>query len=236
MLEKKSVRPHITAVVVAAGSSRRMGGKLNKQFILIEGIPVLARTLRQFDSADSVTDTVVVCRGEDILDVRSMIYDFNIKKVSVVVPGGETRGDSVRAGLRAAGNADIIAIHDGARPFVLPEKINAVIADAERSGAAALGVMPKDTVKITDDDGFILSTPPRSSLALIQTPQVFRADIIKRAYEFSEKTGFSATDDCALAEKLGIPIRITEGDYTNIKVTTPDDLPTANAICGFLNL
>lgn len=235
MFRKKAPRPHATAVIVAAGNSRRMGYGLNKQFILIGGVPTLAHTLRQFDRAKSVTDTIVVCRSDDILNVRGILDDFGIEKVSAIIPGGATRQESVYAGIKAASHADIIAIHDGARPFVSPSKIDLTVAEAQKTGAAALGVPLKDTVKITDGNGTIVSTPERSALALIQTPQTFRADVIRQAYENAEKTGFIGTDDCSLVENIGGAIRIIDGDYTNIKVTTPDDLPIAQAIYGFLN-
>ncbi len=232
MFGQSSHRPHTTAVIVAAGSGSRMGGETNKQFILLNGVPVLAHTLRRFDEADSVSDIIVVCRADDIFTVRDMTEEFGIKKVSAVVVGGATRRDSVRAGITAASRADIIAVHDGARPLVSPEKINLAVREAALSGAAALGVTPKDTVKTVDENGFVLSTPPRSSLVLIQTPQVFRADIIKQAHRAAAESGFIGTDDCSLVERTGVPIKIIEGDYSNIKVTTPDDLPAAEALLG----
>lgn len=237
MFNQSSHRPHTTAVIVAAGSGSRMGGNTNKQFILIDGVPVLAHTLKRFDAADLISDTVVVCRTEDIFTVRDMLAEFGIKKVVSVVSGGATRQASVNAGIAAASRADIIAVHDGARPLVASEKIDAAVAEAVRSGAAALGVTPKDTIKAVDKNGIVLSTPPRSSLVLIQTPQVFRAELLKQAYRAAEENGFIGTDDCSLVERIGIPIKIIEGDYSNIKVTTPDDIPAAEAlICSIGSL
>ena len=130
---------------------------------------------------------------------------------------------------------EITAVHDGARPFVSPERICAAVAAAEASGAAALGVPVKDTVKTVDKGGNVINTPDRSSLRLVQTPQVFKTELLKNAYSHAAEIGFEGTDDCSVAEAAGISVRIIDGEYTNIKITTAEDIPIAEAICRFLS-
>ncbi len=233
MFRKKTSVKKATAIIVAAGSSRRMGGA-DKQLITIDGMPILAHTLLQFSKATSIDCVIVVTKPENILTVSDMIREFGISKVSNIIPGGESRQDSVQCGLSYVENDHIVAIHDGARPFISAEKINELVFAAQKFGAAAPGVIPKDTVKVANQDNTITETIDRNTLRLIQTPQVFHADELKLAYERATASGFIGTDDCSVAENLGIKIRIVDGEYTNIKVTTPEDLPTAEAIYQFL--
>lgn len=226
--------PTATAIVVAAGSSSRMGKNTNKQFLYIDDTPVLARTLQSFALAKSIDKIIVVTRQEDILTVNDLVREFNIKKVSDIVPGGKTRSASVMCGLECADNDSLVAVHDGARPFVTTELIDKTIALAGKSGAAAPGVIPKDTVKVTSADSIVEDTPVRNTLRLIQTPQVFRCDALKLAYIQAKEAGFEGTDDCSVMERMGIKIYISPGEYTNIKVTTPEDLPIAEAINNYL--
>ena len=234
MFRKKTPTPRATAIVVAAGSSRRMGGA-DKQLITINGMPILVHTLLQFSRATSIDEVFVVTKPENILTVSDMVWEFGISKVSNIIPGGETRQDSVCCGLSYVENDRIVAIHDGARPFISVEKINELISAAYEHGAAAPGVVPKDTVKAVNQNDTIAQTIDRNTLRLIQTPQVFYADELKLAYERAKTSGFIGTDDCSVAENSGINIRIVDGEYTNIKVTTPEDIPVAEAIYGFLN-
>lgn len=223
------------AIIVAAGNSTRMGADINKQFLLIDDIPVLARTLKAFDNADCISNIIVVTKQEDILLVNDLVREFGISKVNSIVPGGKTRGQSVMHGLEQIKNNDFVAVHDGARPFVSTALIERLIKDAYKHGASAPGVVPKDTVKVADNLDFVSETPKRETLRLIQTPQVFRADELKLAYIRAQESGFEGTDDCSIIENMGIPIHLTQGEYTNIKVTTPEDLPIAEAICEFLD-
>lgn len=234
MFRKKHSAPKATAIIVAAGSSRRMCGA-DKQLITIDGMPTLAHTLLQFSNAESIDSVIVVTKPESILTVGDIVREFGITKVSNIIPGGETRQDSVCCGLSYVENDRLVAIHDGARPFISIDKINELVSAAYEFGAAAPGVMPKDTVKAANQDNTIAETLDRNILRLIQTPQVFYADQLKLAYERAKASGFVGTDDCSVAENSGINIRIIDGEYTNIKVTTPEDLPIAEAIYHFLN-
>ncbi len=221
--------PRAAAVIAAAGSGSRMNCEGSKQFLMLGGMPVLARTLAAFDEAESISEIVVVTRESDIMLTRDLIDEFEIAKVSSIIAGGATRQESVYLGLRRlAGRAEIAAIHDGARPFITPEKIDEAVRFAASSKAAAIGVRVKDTIKIADENNVILSTPDRSRLWTIQTPQVFDYKIIMCAHE--ENRGANLTDDCALAEKYGVEVTILEGSYSNIKITTPEDIALGEMI------
>lgn len=227
--------PKTTAIIVAAGSSQRMGKDVNKQFLLVNDVPVLARTLLNFAAARSIDEIIVVTKQENILTVSSMIKDFDIKKISAIIPGGKTRQESVSNGLNQLKWDGFVAIHDGARPFATPSLIDSVVSTAHSFGAAAPGIVPKDTIKIVNGNSLVSQTPDRDTLRAIQTPQVFRTDELKLAYIRAIESGFEGTDDCSVAEKAGISVCITEGEPTNIKVTTPEDLSIAEAICTYLD-
>jgi len=219
-----------SAVIVAAGSSTRMGKPISKQLIKINGTQVILHTLRAFQQAESISEIIVVCRKEDMPAIQKLAKDNNITKAVAFTQGGCTRQQSVKNGAALA-NGDYIAIHDGARPLITPHDINKVTADAERYGAAALGVFVKDTIKVVDENGFIQSTPDRSRLISIYTPQVFETSIYKQAIKKAEADGKDYTDDCQLVESLGERIYVTQGNATNIKLTTPEDITIAE---GFL--
>ncbi len=236
MFKKKNAFPKAAAVIVAAGSGTRMNAATNKQFILIDDVPVLAHTLTRFQLAESIDEIIIVTRQEDILTVSDIVREFDITKAKTIIPGGKERQDSVRCGLDAVTSHTLVAIHDGARPFVSVEKINESVTVAAECGAASPGVPLKDTVKVVDEKGMILSTPDRSKLRLIQTPQVFKTELIKQAYHIAEKDGFKGTDDCSVAEYAQIPIQMIDGEYTNIKITTPEDLPLAEAILEMMDV
>ncbi|MDO4744177.1 MAG: 2-C-methyl-D-erythritol 4-phosphate cytidylyltransferase [Clostridia bacterium] len=233
-MSKNKFAQTATAIIVAAGDSRRMGNSVNKQFLLIDDIPVLAHTLMSFDMAKSIDSVIIVTKPENILTINDLVREFNIAKVKTIVPGGKTRQESVMCGLKHINTDCFVAVHDGARPFVTPELIDNVVLAAYHHGAAAPGIVPKDTVKVANAESLITETPDRNTLRLIQTPQVFRANELKLAYIRAEESGFLSTDDCSVIERMGIKIYITEGEYTNIKVTTPEDLPVAEAICSYL--
>jgi 2-C-methyl-D-erythritol 4-phosphate cytidylyltransferase len=220
-----------SAIIVAAGNSQRMGNGINKQFLMIDDIPVLAHTLLNFENAALVDNIIIVTKHDCIVTVNDLVREFKISKAKSIIEGGDTRQESVMHGLsELPKNCGFVAVHDGARPFASSEMIDNTIEAALRFGAAAPGVISKDTIKFTDETGIITSTPDRNCLRLIQTPQVFRADDLKLAYIRAAESGFLGTDDCSLVEKLGINIHITNGEYTNIKVTTPEDLYVAEAI------
>lgn len=234
MSTRKKSSPTATAIIVAAGDSRRMGDN-NKQFILIDDVPVLAHTLLKFDHSCSIDSIIIVTKADCILTVWDIVREFGISKVTDVIPGGKTRGDSVKCGLQLVPNNKLVAIHDGARPFVSSDKIDELVLMADSFGASAPGVVPKDTVKHISQDGNIEETLNREVLRLIQTPQVFRSEEIKLAYIRADESGFTGTDDCSVAENAGFTVHIAEGEYTNIKVTTPEDIPVAEAIHHFLS-
>ncbi len=234
MFSKKCAKPKATAIIVAAGDSRRMGDGVNKQFLLLDDIPVLAHTLKKFDDSDSIGGIIIVTKPENIPTVWDMIREFGICKVTDIVPGGETRQQSVINGLNLVKNEALVAVHDGARPFVSPKLIDRLCEIGLESGGVVPGIVPKDTIKVLDPSGNVASTPDRSTLRCIQTPQVFRADVLKLAYIRAEELNFLGTDDASVVEFSGTPVAITDGENTNIKVTTPEDLPVAEAICKFL--
>ena len=218
------------AILVAAGNSSRMGMGMSKQFLLLGGKPVIVHTLLAFERAASISSIVVVCRPEDQAAVQCLVDQHAIGKLCAVVAGGATRQRSVAAGLAAVPKeTEYLAIHDGARPLIRPEEIDATVQDARTYGAAALCTLVKDTIKMQNTDGFVCSTPDRSSLRAVQTPQVFEASIIIEAYSrMMEKEQITATDDAmAVEQELHLPVRMTEGSYENIKITTPEDLEIA---------
>ena len=232
MSNKKSM-PTATAIIVAAGSSTRMRNA-DKQFILIDEIPVLAHTLMNFDRAKTIDGVIIVTRPENILKISDLIREFGILKVKSIIPGGATRQESVLSGLNELKESSLVAIHDGARPFASPKLIDDTVLAAYEHKSAAPGVIPKDTIKVLGSENTVLNTIDRDTLRLIQTPQVFYADALKLAYKVALDSGFVGTDDCSVMEFFGGSVYITEGEYTNIKVTTPEDLPVAEAIYNYL--
>ncbi|MBQ9737455.1 MAG: 2-C-methyl-D-erythritol 4-phosphate cytidylyltransferase [Clostridia bacterium] len=225
-----------SAIIVAAGDSRRMGNGVNKQLLLIDNTPVLAHTIGKFESANSIDSICIVTKPENIVLINDLVKKFGFKKVKSIVPGGKTRQQSVISGLKQIESNSMVAIHDGARPFPSSDMIDKIVSAAYEYGAAAPGVVPKDTVKVSNTDSTIKSTPDRSTLRLIQTPQVFNRDELLLAYLRAEESGFCATDDCSVIENMGKQIHIIEGEYTNIKVTTPEDIPIAEGIYNFLKI
>lgn len=218
----------VSAIVVAAGSSSRMG--VDKLLLEFGGVPVVIRSIRALEQVEEIGEVVVVTREERLAQYRQLKETFALKKVTRIVAGGETRQQSVLEGVRAADpSAEYVAIHDGARPFVSPEEITRVLADAARYGAATLGVPVKDTIKVVSPDGMITATPDRSSLYLTQTPQVFRREVYLQGIEAARRSGLDFTDDCQLVEYAGHRVYMTCGSYRNIKLTTEDDLAIANA-------
>ena len=221
----------VSAIIVAAGQSRRMGGDTSKQFILIDGVPVIVRTLKAFEIAERIREVVIAARQEDIPQMYALIQDYEITKVKQIITGGETRQESVfRAIAQVDENADFLAIHDGARPLIRPQEIDLAVSAAVEHGAAALGVPVKDTVKQVDADGKIVDTPERSTLWAVQTPQVFSRALYLRAAEQAGEAAAQLTDDCQLIERTGAPVYLLRGAYANLKITTPEDVFAAEGI------
>ncbi|MDR0905617.1 MAG: 2-C-methyl-D-erythritol 4-phosphate cytidylyltransferase [Oscillospiraceae bacterium] len=221
-------RRFASAVIVAAGASLRMGQ--NKAFMELAGEPVILRTLRAFEASPVISEIIAVCREEDMERVAQLASESGITKLAHVVIGGASRPLSVYNGLQAVSKkADIIAIHDGARPLVTNEIIRDAVHKAEKYHAAAPAVAVKATVKEADN-GVVLRTPPRERLFEAQTPQCFDADLIRAALVSAIRKKLAITDDCAAVEVLGCTVYLTEGSYENIKITTPEDLAVAEAI------
>lgn len=219
-----------TAVILAAGLGKRMQAGHNKQFIEICGQSVLTHTLTIFAQIPEIAKIVLVVRAGEEDTCRNMIPEIAENK-TVLAIGGKERQDSVHNGIRAiTWECEYILIHDGARPLVTEEVIRRTLLAAQNSGAAICAVPVKDTIKQADSDGNVLATIPRESLWAVQTPQVFRADLIRRAYENAYVHNHYGTDDASLVEYLGEEIKIVTGDYENIKITTPEDIPTAEQI------
>lgn len=223
-------RPRCAALVAAAGSSSRMGG-VNKLLEPLDGVPVLIRTLTALQQAAQVDKIVIAAREEDLVEISRLCHTYGISKCTKVVRGGESRAHSVLlAALEASGDAELLAVQDGARPLVTPELIDQVITAAARCGAAAPAVPVKDTVKAVREDGAVERTLERSALRAVQTPQVFEADLLKAALQAALEGGIPVTDDCSAVERLGKVVFLVEGDEENLKITTPVDLILAEAI------
>ncbi len=216
-------------MVAAAGNSTRMG--CAKQHILLDGQPVLLRTLLALQSVDSIDEILLITREQDAECFTTLAEQHGVTKLTRTVRGGDTRQQSVANGLAALPpEATLVGIHDGARPLVTPEVVEAVIAAAEAHGGAAVAVKVKDTLKQTDPDGFITATPDRSSLWRVQTPQVFAREPFCAAMAAAIAEGRDFTDDCQLMEQAGHPVRLIAGLDTNLKLTTPEDVRLAEAI------
>ena len=227
--KKKPVRPLCGAVVAAAGSSTRMGE--DKIFLPLGEEPVLVHSLRALQAAPEITELVVVTRQELIVPVAQLCKDCGLDKVSKVIAGGQTRTESVRLGiLELTSDPELIAIHDGARPFVTGEIIAETVAAAKKYGAAAPAVPLTDTIKEMDGDGLAARTVDRDRLRAVQTPQVFQEGLIRAALQKALEDGAVLTDDCAAVERLGMKVMLTQGSGENIKLTTPADLVYARAI------
>ena len=222
--------PPCSMVVAAAGSSVRMGGQ-DKLFTPLSGVPVLMRTLRAIDRAVLVTEIVIAAQEDKMETIAELCARCAMKKPVKVVRGGASRTESVlAAALECDPKAELIAVHDGARPLVRPELIDDMIRAGHRTQAAAPAVPVTDTVKVADESGLVLSTPDRSTLYAVQTPQVFQANILKAALQAALASGEPLTDDCAAVERLGKQVWLAGGDRSNIKITTPDDLAVAEAL------
>lgn len=215
------------AVIVAAGNSSRMGG-IDKVMAPLKGEPMIVRTVRTFQNCDAIREIVIVTRSDLLVPIMDLCHDFD--KVRAVIVGGQTRAESVKRGLGVLSeDIKLAAIQDGARPLITDAVIDRTVRCANSYGAAAPAIPVKDTVKVVKG-GIVESTPDRSTLKAVQTPQVFDRDLLQCALEKAEKDGASITDDCSAVELLGMSVRIVEGDERNIKVTTPMDLKIAEML------
>lgn len=218
-------KQYASAIIVAAGMSSRMEG-INKQFLSLDGVPVLARTINAFQEIEQIKEIVLVVGDSQLSIASDLVKDYGFKKVTAIIPGGDTRQQSVFNGLKNA-TFPLALIHDGARPFIAKSIIERILFELENNIAVAPGVTPKDTIKVLDENGFIVNTPDRESLTCIQTPQGFVTEEILKAHQYAQDKNINATDDCALMEQLNIPVKVIKSSYKNIKITTPEDIAVA---------
>jgi len=216
-------------ILPAAGLGKRMGAGKNKLLLELDGMPVLIHTLKVFEEDPACGGMILAVNPQDDGEFRSLLKEYHITKVSALVPGGEERQESIHHALQTVKGSGIILVHDAARPFILKEHIYRLTKRAEETGAAIIGVPAKDTMKRIQD-GIVVDTVNRSSLWAVQTPQAFRISLLREAYEKAERDDYLGTDDASLVERLKVQIAIVEGDYDNIKLTTPEDLFFAKAI------
>jgi 2-C-methyl-D-erythritol 4-phosphate cytidylyltransferase len=222
----------VSVLLPAAGLGTRMGreksGTSRKQFMLLEGAPILVHTIRKFAHCPSVSEIVVALRAEDLDWARGLIQQQHLTKSIRFVEGGDSRQQSVENALASlTADTSLVAVHDAVRPFIDSELVEKVIAEAARTGAAIAGIVPVDTVKRVHKNK-IRDTLPREHLVLAQTPQVFRFDLLKRAFESARRDGFAGTDESSLVERLEeVEVSVVQGSDRNIKITRPTDMDLA---------
>lgn len=219
------------AVIVAGGKGKRINAGINKQFIEINGKPIIYYTLKAFQRHEDIKSIVLVAAPEEVEYCKiEIVQKYEFKKVTHIVPGGAERRDSVFNGLKAVESSEIVLIHDGARPFVNSDVITQGIKFASLYGASSCSVSPKDTIKVRDENGFSKETLNRNSLACLQTPQCFKYDIIYKCHEKIQGLQNDFTDDTSVVEYFGHHVYLYSGDYRNIKITTPEDLLVAKSL------
>ncbi len=223
----------IVAIVPGAGKGKRMGNNgENKLFINIKGKPILYYTLLKLENCNLIDEIYLVLDKESLKKRQREIQNFNLKKLKKIIPGGKTRGESVYNGLKELKvDAEIVVVHDGARPFISQEKIEEVIKSAQNSDASILAIPLSDTLKEVSPDGYIEKTLPREKYVRVQTPQAFKTSILMEAYKkIGKAMEFKNTDEAYLVEKMGYKVKVVWGEYKNIKITTPFDLKLAKLI------
>ena len=221
-----------TAIVLAAGQGKRMHSKVQKQFLEIGGKPVLYYSLRCFQESPLIQDIILVTGEESISYCKEeIVQKYGFTKVSAVIPGGKERYDSVYAGLCECRDCEYVLIHDGARPFVTEEILKRGLQKVKETGACVIGMPSKDTVKLSDEEGYVKETPNRKCVWTIQTPQIFLYSLIREAHDsIRQKDMSKITDDAMVVEQeTGAKVALAEGSYQNIKITTPEDLDIAEA-------
>ena len=215
-----------TAIILAAGNGTRMKADKSKLLLEINGKTVIERTVNTFSNIADIDDIIVVVRETDIPLYENVLSKYNISYCI----GGSTRQESVSNAVETIDDADMLIIHDGARPLVTENEISNTLRVAQEKGAAAVGVKVKDTIKVVDKNNKIIDTPERSSLIAIQTPQIFKFDKYVKAMKLAKEQNKDFTDDCKLLENAGEDVFVVDGEYTNIKITTPEDIPVAESI------
>ena len=224
---------HCTAIVLAAGQGKRMGTKVHKQYLMLAGRPVLYYSLKAFEDSPVIDEVFLVTgAGEEEYCRENIVNLFQFKKVSRIMQGGAERYHSVWNGLQELEENGYVFIHDGARPFVDSKMIERAYAEVQEHKACVVGMPVKDTIKVADDRGTVETTPDRSKLWMVQTPQVFENHIVRGAYSMLMRESYiNVTDDAMVVEQmLQYPIRLVYGSYENIKITTPDDLEMAEVL------
>lgn len=211
----------VTAIILAAGNSTRYGQKRNKNFELINGKPVISYSLNIFDKNAYINDIIIAVKESEIQEIKKIVKNENLTKNVMFVIGGNTRKQSVYNCLKIT-NSDIVIIQDGARPAIKQEYVNNCLEAMKQFNGTTIGVKSKDTIKITDDNNIVVNTTKRTNSWIIQTPQCFERKILLKMHE--KYNDEDITDDCMLLEKENYPVKIIEGDYTNIKITTYEDL------------
>lgn len=233
-LSRTANKPHFTsAIIAAAGSGTRMGCEsgITKQQLTLCGMPIIVRTLKAFEGSEYINEIIVVAREDEIPLYEKYKADYTLTKITAVVSGGETRQDSVLRGFEAISDkSDFVAIHDGARCLITADKINSVLAEAFRCGAATAATHVTDTVKRANSKNYITETIDRRELWLAQTPQIFKTELYRAAAYVAKDEGFIATDDNALAEHVGFDVKLVDCGTDNIKITTQADLAIAEVI------
>jgi len=227
--EKKDKSPGCSAVIAAAGVSKRMGG-VDKLLLDINGAPVLVHSLKQFQNSNCISEIIVVSQSMLLKQITELCNQFGITKITAIIPGGSTRLESVLAGVYSTSKTSrFIAVHDGARPCVSEAIIHETVTAAVKYNAAAPGIQITSTVKRANN-GVIVETIDRENLFEIQTPQVFASELIKAALTNAYRKSIAITDDCMAVELLGAAVHITKGSPDNIKLTSPDDIPALERI------
>lgn len=217
----------IDAIILAGGKGKRMEANISKQYIEIKGKPIIYYTIKRFMECGEIDRIILVIPKDEIDYCRKEIIEKYKLKIDFIVEGGKERQDSVYNGLRVLNDSEIVLIHDGARPFVSNKIITDGIELVKEFGAVAPGVMPKDTIKVKNEENLSLETPKREMLVAIQTPQIFKTDLIKSCHENVKNDKKVVTDDTMVVELYGNKVYLYKGEYTNIKVTTPEDLVLA---------
>lgn len=221
----------ISVIIPAAGQGKRFGAGINKAFISLAGKTILERTVAAFSGLPEVREIIIVIAPDELDEIKRQVKFYPRQDIIKAVAGGSERQYSVENALAAIrDDAEIVLIHDGARPLISRRVIHQVIKAVRDNSAAIVAVPVKDTIKVVDSGGFVTSTPVRSELWAVQTPQGFKRSLLIQAYKKAREENFLGTDDSSLVERLGIPVKIVPGEYENIKITTPEDLPIAKMI------
>jgi 2-C-methyl-D-erythritol 4-phosphate cytidylyltransferase / 2-C-methyl-D-erythritol 2,4-cyclodiphosphate synthase len=220
------------AIIPAGGAGKRLKADVAKQYLFLDHIPVLVHTINVFQEYKVIDNIVLAVPPDDLASIRQELIDkYRLTKLTTIVAGGKERQDSVRNSLSAIhGKCDVVVIHDGVRPFVTQDLIKRVVEAAKTEGAATAGVKAKDTVKETKINNMVAATIPRRNVWLTQTPQAFKFELLKEAYKLAYDEKFYGTDDASLVERIGKKVKMIEGSYENIKITTSEDLIVAEAL------